>query len=381
MSIVRLAGTALARLYRLDGPLAHGARSILYDACHIVSGQRCALKIFHREVVSAERLARCRRDADIVQALHHPALVRAQQWSRPDQLPLAYVSLEFVEGEDLLSRIRRLGRLPPAQVLDIALQAGAVLQAAHKVGVIHRGLTPRNLRCVPSQEAGRPWGRVRVLDFGIAHLPPLPEMGAALMPYLAPELRQGEEGDPRSDQFSLAAILYEALTGCPPPILGRAGTPSVPALGIRCPEAPAPMVHAIERALSPLPSARYGSLEDFLRALEEKGPRPFRTGASARSGGPSRHSALSPVAGRGLGVASRASGSCATPSRASGSGASASSLAPVVVPTRRPAGRRLVPVLVGLALLVGALGVGWLVRPLGVAGIRRAAVEVACPSR
>lgn len=310
MSITALAGQKLAGTYTLTSLIAHGARGVVYEARHIETGARVAIKVFYPAVLDPEALIRCRRDSDLAAALHHPGIVRVLDWSRLGERPRVYLVTEFMDGESVHARIRRLGRLSPQQALEVALRVGVVLQATHKLGVVHRGLTPRNLLYTQAPPDALEQGEIlKVMDFGVAHLPALPGPGRGQeeLPYRAPELGGEAGSDGRADQFSLASILFTALTGRPPPLHDEISldaddpVPPPPGLHVLCPEAPTYMVQAIERALSPVRNDRYASIMDFVRALDDRGLSPWRTSSSSgrmAASGRSAASLRSAVTGR-----------------------------------------------------------------------------------
>ena len=114
-----------------------------------------------------------------------------------------YVSMEYVDGEDLSSLLRRIGRLPEDKAVEIARQLCAALAAAHEEGVMHRDLKPANIML-----DGR--GRVKLTDFGIAAMT---EVRAGTPIYMAPEQLAGTEVSVKSDLYSLGLVLHELFTG------------------------------------------------------------------------------------------------------------------------------------------------------------------------
>src|SRR5437870_7893497 len=112
--------------------------------------------------------------------------------------------MEYVDGEDLGSLLRRIGRLPPDKALEVARQLCAGLAAAHERGVVHRDLKPANVML-----DGR--GRVRITDFGLAGLAAEiagADVGSGTPAYMAPEQSTGREVTPRSDVYALGLVLY-----------------------------------------------------------------------------------------------------------------------------------------------------------------------------
>ena len=114
--------------------------------------------------------------------------------------------MEYVDGEDLASSLRRIGRFPEDKAADIARQLCAGLAAAHQRGIIHRDLKPANVMLDGA-------GRVRVMDFGLAAIGQVEDVRAGTPAYMAPEQLLGREVTARSDIFALGLVLYELFTG------------------------------------------------------------------------------------------------------------------------------------------------------------------------
>jgi serine/threonine protein kinase len=141
----------------------------------------------------------------LARTIAHPSVCRvfdigeAEDWN--------YLSMEYVDGETLVSVRERIGRLPPEKAYDVAGQLCAGLAAAHDHGVLHRDLKPANIML-----DGR--GRVRIMDFGLAMQSGDPVDRIAGTPaYIAPEQLAGKEPTERSDLFSLGLVIYEIVTG------------------------------------------------------------------------------------------------------------------------------------------------------------------------
>jgi serine/threonine-protein kinase len=151
------------------------------------------------------------REGQIAARLSHPNVV--QVFDVGDEGGRPYIVMEYVEGETLAERLVRLGRLPPAEVVDLGLQVAAGLAHAHAAGLVHRDVNPRNLLL-------RRDGTVKIADFGIARPlddSGLTQTGAVLgtMAYLAPEQARGLEVTTAVDCYALGAVLYEAVGGRP----------------------------------------------------------------------------------------------------------------------------------------------------------------------
>ena len=203
-----VAGTVLAGRYRIVTLVGRGAMGEVYKADDLKLNQPVALKFLPPELgMEGPALARFHREAMIARQVSHPYVCRVYDIGEVDGLH--FLTMEFIDGEDLASLLRRIGRLPGDKAVEIARQVCAGLAAAHDAGVIHRDLKPANLM-IDSR------GRARITDFGVAAL--AREVGAADMlagtpAYMAPEQLRGEASTSRSDIYSLGLVLYEIFSG------------------------------------------------------------------------------------------------------------------------------------------------------------------------
>ena len=152
------AGHTLAH-YRVTAALGAGGMGEVYRATDTKLGREVALKMLLAEVAQdPERLARFRREAQLLASLNHPGIAAIHGLEEADgQL---FLVLELVEGEDLAERLKR-GPLPLDEALAIAKQIAEALEGAHEKGIVHRDLKPANVKLTPD-------GKVKVLDFGLA---------------------------------------------------------------------------------------------------------------------------------------------------------------------------------------------------------------------
>jgi serine/threonine-protein kinase len=201
-------GTVLAGRYRLVGPLGKGGMGEVYRADDLKLSQVVALKFLP---VSLEKdramLERFHREVRIARQISHPNICRVYDIGEVDGQH--FLSMEYVDGEDLASLLRRIGRLPSDKAVEIAGQLCAGLAAAHEQGVLHRDLKPANVMI-----DGR--GKARIMDFGLAGLADEfegQEVRAGTPAYMAPEQLAGREVTERSDIYSLGLVLYEIFTG------------------------------------------------------------------------------------------------------------------------------------------------------------------------
>jgi serine/threonine-protein kinase len=205
-----LPGVVLAGRYRIMGLLGRGGMGEVYRADDLKLGQPVALKFlppgFDRHV---ERLQRFLDEVRTARQVSHANVCRIYDAGEADGQH--FLSMEFVDGEDLASLLRRIGHLPRDKAIQIARQLCAGLAASHEIGVLHRDLKPANIMI-----DGR--GRARITDFGLAGF--AKEIGgeeilSGTPAYMAPEQLAGREVSVRSDLYSLGLVLYELFTGKP----------------------------------------------------------------------------------------------------------------------------------------------------------------------
>src|SRR3954447_11559160 len=191
----------------------------VYEATHARLAHRYAVKFLHPGMRDhPEALPRFMREAQVTSRLRHPGIVSVVDSNTlPDGV--AYLVMEYLEGEPLGKVLARTGPLPLPRVVDIPDQLSSALTAAHLEGVVHRDMHPQNVFVMPA--TGGQAERVKILDFGISKIVSISQkitgMAAVLgtPQYMSPEQAEGktDELDAASDQFSLAAIVYEMLTG------------------------------------------------------------------------------------------------------------------------------------------------------------------------
>ncbi len=203
-----LPGALLANRYRIVALLGRGGMGEVYRAHDLTLGQEVALK-FLPEVAARNpaALARFYNEVRIARQVSHSNVCRVYDLGEVEGQP--YLSMEYVDGEDLGSLLRRIGRLPSDKAVEIARQLCAGLSAAHAKGVLHRDLKPANIML-----NGR--GQVVVTDFGLAALAdeiPGEEIRNGTPAYMAPEQLAGREVTVQSDIYALGLVLYEIFTG------------------------------------------------------------------------------------------------------------------------------------------------------------------------
>src|ERR671936_1227122 len=203
-------GTLISDRFRLEEKVGAGGMSSVYRAFDPTLERWVAIKLMHRDIShDPDQLERFRREARAVAQLNHPHVVTVIDAGEDDGTP--YIVLEYVEGETLKDRIRRLGRLPVAEAVAYAIEIGRALEAAHAQRLVHRAVKPQNV--LIDEE-----GTAKVTDFGIART--MTEEGLTAdgrvlgtTDYVSPEQALGHEVTGQSDLYSLGIVLFEMLTG------------------------------------------------------------------------------------------------------------------------------------------------------------------------
>ena len=201
-------GALLAGRYRIVALLGKGGMGEVYRADDLQLDQQVALKFLPESLAeNPEAIARFRNEVRTARQVSHPNVCRVYDLAEIEGLYV--LSMEYVDGEDLGSLLRRIGRLPGDKALEIARKLCAGLAAAHEKGVLHRDLKPANIML-----DGR--GQVLLTDFGLAGLAGEiegSEVRNGTPAYMAPEQLAGLEVTVKSDIYALGLVLYEIFTG------------------------------------------------------------------------------------------------------------------------------------------------------------------------
>ena len=197
-------GTIFDGRYRIIGRLGKGGMGEVYRADDLRLGQPVALKFLPESVDrDPARLTQLHTEVRMARQVAHPNVCRV--YDAGEFEGHTFLSMEYVDGEDLASLIRRIGRFPQDRATELARQICAGLAAAHDRGVVHRDLKPANIMLDGS-------GMIRITDFGLAGAAG-EVLRAGTPAYMAPEQLAGGEVTPRSDIYSLGLVLYELFTG------------------------------------------------------------------------------------------------------------------------------------------------------------------------
>jgi len=266
------AGAVLADRYEIVRLLGEGGMGAVYRARDRELDREVALKVIRPELArNAQVLGRFKQELILARQVTHRNIIRI--FDLGSDRGTRFITMEYIEGEDLSSILARRGKLPAKEAADIIRQACLGLEAAHAEGVVHRDLKPQNIM-LDAQ------GKVSVMDFGIARSVDTSNMtrtGALLgtPTYMSPEQAQGQKVDARSDLYTLGVIFYELVTGAPP----FAADNPMATLVRRIQEKPAPPV-SLEPSLPPALNAiilkmlatnaadRYQQAGDILRDLD-----------------------------------------------------------------------------------------------------------------
>ncbi len=289
-------GRALGQ-YVIAERIGAGSMGEVYRAHDTRLERDVALKVVAKTLIEDEQAhKRLQKEARALSRLNHPNIAAVYDFDIVDEV--AFVAMELVPGVDLRNRIST-GALPEKDVINLGAQAADALQAAHVAGVVHRDLKPANIRITPE-------GRLKVLDFGLAARVARPEEVskfatqtisseiAGTVPYMPPEQLRGEPADPRSDIYSLCAVLYEMATGVRPfdarpeallieQILNEAPAPPRG----RNPRVSPALEALVLKGLEKSPERRYQSTRELLVDFER-----LRTPATETVRPPSRRRAL-----------------------------------------------------------------------------------------
>ena len=273
--------------FRIVSRLGRGGMGEVYLAEQTSIGTRVAVKLLHAQVSEdKEHVTRFFNEARAVQRIQHAGIVKIFDVGFHAS-GHAYLVMEYLEGESLTQRIRRMGRLHPAEIADLGRQIASVLDATHGAGITHRDLKPDNIYIVTDRElASRQ--RAKILDFGIAKLSgtlaaaspqTIGTMGTPA--YMAPEQwGDASKVDLRADIYSLGCVAFEMATGRPPFVvttIAEACGKHLAEIPVRAstlaPELPAELDELIAQMLEKKPEARPATMEEIAQRFAAAGAR------------------------------------------------------------------------------------------------------------
>jgi serine/threonine protein kinase len=263
--------------YKVERLLGAGGMGEVWMAIDQSLGRRVAIKVVSGALVDdSEARARFHTEVQAVAAAEHPYIVPLYDVGFEDGR--LFIVMRLVDGPDLRALCAD-GPLAPGRGLQLFRQVSEAVQAIHDRGIIHRDLKPANILIA---EPGQPGEYAVLTDFGVARISVDPGLTVGMPPgtprYMAPEIWLSHEASAFSDQYALACMLFEMLTGQAPfdagdilEIRERHCDEAPPELGLILPEAPGSLADAIRRALSKDPHRRFGSVAEFAHAALAEG--------------------------------------------------------------------------------------------------------------
>jgi serine/threonine-protein kinase len=273
--------TLIDNRYELEALAGSGGMADVYLAYDKVLDRQVAIKLLKARYAQDEDFVeRFRREAKSAAALVSPYIVPIFDWGEAED-GTYYIVMEYVPDGDLQDRMKVVGRLSPRTAAGMALQVAEALQAAHKRGIVHRDVKPRNILIANSEH-------VKVADFGIARATEattISHPGDILgsVKYMSPEQAAGEPAGPGSDLYSLGVVLYETLTGrvpfevtTPSEVSAEHANGPPPRPRELNPEVPEGIDATNMKLLSTDPVDRHGSaaelVEDLRRVRDDQSP-------------------------------------------------------------------------------------------------------------
>ena len=265
-------GAVLGRRYEILQLLGEGGMGSVYRARDREVNRIVALKVIRPELTGHPAiLERFKQELVLSHQVTHKNVIRIYDLGDADGVK--FITMEFVEGQDLRTLIQEKKKFSPEEAVEITQQICRALEATHSVGVIHRDLKPQNIMRDKS-------GRILLMDFGLARMVEgdgMTQTGALVgtMEYMSPEQALGKALDPRSDLFTVGLILYELLTGKMPfqaesalaSLIKRTQERAIP-VSDHDETIPRPLTNIVSKCLERDPALRYSSAAEMLRDLD-----------------------------------------------------------------------------------------------------------------
>lgn len=261
--------------YEVHEELGRGAMGVVRRAVDTVIGRTVAIKMIRLDSLGddAERQRlkeRLMREARSAGSLSHPNIVTV--FDAGEERGIGYIAMEFVPGATLEQALRTHGKLSREHVTRLLTQASAALDYAHEKGVVHRDIKPGNIMIASAD------GTAKITDFGVAkmisHQATQSDLVLGTPSYMAPEQIESRAVDGRADQFALAVIAYELLTGerpfhgeTLPALLFQISRETPPAPHLLNPALNERVTAVMQRALAKQPAERFNTCSAFVRAL------------------------------------------------------------------------------------------------------------------
>ncbi|MFJ3583161.1 serine/threonine-protein kinase [Streptomyces sp. NPDC090127] len=275
--------------YRVEAEIGRGGMAVVYRALDLRLDRTVALKLLAPELARNDTFRkRFAHESRVAAAIDHPHIVPVFEAGETEGV--LYIAMRFVAGQDLRALLDREGALPPVKAGRIAVQVASALDAAHAHDLVHRDVKPGNILVAEGTDGDHP-EHVYLTDFGLTKkslsLTGLTTVGqfVGTLDYVAPEQISGKPVDGRCDEYGLACVVYETLTGVPPfrrdddmALLWAHQYDPPPPPSAERPELPEAADQVLAKALAKVPEERYGTCLEFVAslraALERGGPGP-----------------------------------------------------------------------------------------------------------
>jgi Protein kinase domain len=289
--------------YRIEALIGRGGMGVVYRAVDLRLGRKVALKLLAPELVENEAFkVRFDRESRLAAAIDHPNIIPLYEAREVDGL--LFITMRYVEGTDLRSVIADSGRLDPMRAVAMVGQVAAALDAAHQRGLVHRDVKPANVLVAAGPDSSE---HCYLTDFGLtkdtSSSEELTEAGqfVGTLEYVAPEQIESAKPDGRADEYALACVMYECLTGAPPfkadsdvGVMYAHLHGDRPQITVARSDLPSGLDFVLAKALARAPEDRYATCGAFVAAvraeLEQAGfvaapaPAPGTAGAEAPAG-------------------------------------------------------------------------------------------------
>jgi Protein kinase domain len=267
--------------YRLEDTVGRGSMGVVYLARDLRLDRPVAVKVMAPELADdASFRERFEREARMAAAIDHPNIIPVYDTGEQDDV--LYLAMRYVQGTDLRTLLVQAGALPPDRTVDITRQVASALDAAHREGLVHRDVKPANILLAPGTGSGE-IDHVYLTDFGLTKQ--FAQAGRGLtatgqfvgtIDYVAPEQVEGQPVDGRADEYSLACVTFECLTGHPvfgertevAALVAHVHQPPPPVTSLR-PDLPAAVDSVLARGLAKSPAERFDTSSDFVLAVRD----------------------------------------------------------------------------------------------------------------
>ncbi len=266
--------------YRIQAVIGRGGMGVVYRAEHMTLGRTVALKVVAPELAADPGFReRFLREARLAASLDHPAIIPVHDAG--EERGVLFIAMRLVTGPDLGTVLRGSGSLPTGRTGDVLAPVASALDVAHRRGLVHRDVKPGNILVEPPADSNDA-ERVFLTDFGLTKrtdsLTAITRTGmfVGTLQYAAPEQIRGEPVDGRSDQYALACVVFQCVTGRLPfggesdvqMMYGHLSLEPPPATSVR-PDLPAGLDPVLARGLAKAPGERFPSCMDLIQGLRE----------------------------------------------------------------------------------------------------------------